>query len=155
MPADQQTPGEEQEARVRSRLVAEGYEQPFGVSDKEIRRNLGFRGKCADFVGYHHRLDKWLIAESKGGNLEPAEAQLENTIRGLLARELKAKGKIELRIYISADQYAKLFDDPIEANGCDGYFLRGSDPYLGIYGFGSVWSYIEIEGIRVLTLREA
>ena len=126
MPVGQQTPGEEQEARVRSRLVAEGYEQLYGASDYEIRRNLGFRGKCADFVGYHPQLDRWLIAESKGSDLDAAEKQLQNTLLALVSKEPQAVGKISLQVHLRANQYNKL-----PGVGLGGYRLNGLDKYLG------------------------
>ncbi len=76
MPPDEQQLGQAQEDRVRSRLASQGYTQPFGISDNEIRLNLDFAGKCADFVGYNHHVDKWLVAESKGNNICRAPALL-------------------------------------------------------------------------------
>src|SRR5215203_3988123 len=96
-----------QEARMRSWLVSLGYQQPYGTTDAEIRRNLGISGKCADFVGYHSGRGMWLIAESKGGNIYGIEAQLENTLRGLLHIEPEAMEGIELRLYTSTRQYAR------------------------------------------------
>jgi len=87
-----------QEARMRSWLVSLGYQQPYGTTDAEIRRRLGITGKCADFVGYHPEQGRWLVAESKGGDIEAAYLQIANTLQGLLARETAAVGNTELQI---------------------------------------------------------
>ncbi|HEX9989564.1 MAG TPA: hypothetical protein VGE45_13945 [Chloroflexia bacterium] len=149
MPADQQTPGEEQEARVRSRLVAEGYEQPYGASDDEIRRNLGFRGKCADFVGYHPKLDRWLIAESKGSDLWSAEIQLANTLTALLDIQVVAKGMIELHIYTKPSQYSRLRQEP---HGTGGYYREGD--FLGTKPDGINFKFAHILGYRIRIFKE-
>src|SRR5215212_4889864 len=104
----QEPPGAAQEERIRRRLVGEGYQQPYGTTDAEIRRNLRIRGKCADFVGFHPGRGTGLIAESKGGNIYGVEEQLENTLRGLLIIEPEAIEGIELRLYISTRQYTRL-----------------------------------------------
>lgn len=150
MPAGQQMPGEEQEARVRSRLVAEGYEQPYGTTDDEIRRNLGITGKCADFVGYHPQLDRWLIAESKGSDLWSAEIQLANTLVALLGIQGRAKGKIELRIYTNPSQYSRLGQEP---HGTGGYYREGD--FLGTKPDGINFESAEILGDRILIFKEA
>lgn len=149
MPADQQIPGEEQEARVRSRLVTVGFEQPYGASDDEIRRNLGIRGRCADFVGYHPQRERWLIAESKGSDLDTAEKQLLNTLIGLLSKVPRATGKIDLQVHVRANQYDKL-----PGLGLSGYRLNGLDHYLGHFIEGDVWHYVEVAGIKVVVVRE-
>lgn len=153
MPPGKPSPGEEQEERVRSQLVAEGYEQPFGASDGEIRRNLGITGKCADFVGYHPQLDGWLVAESKGGDLEKAEAQLKNTLSGLLAKISDAVMITDLRVYIRAEQYDKLSNHLPASLSLGGYYLRSNDSYLGNYDESNEWVYRELTGIRILAVR--
>jgi hypothetical protein len=152
---DSQEAGEAQEASIRARLLSEGYTQPYGASDDEIRKTLGITGKCADFVGYHPELDRWLIAESKGGNLEDAEAQLANTLQDLLTKEPGALGRAELRVYISANQYDMLGGEPPQSLGRGGYYLREVDNYLGTYDEKNMWSYRELRGIRILAVREA
>lgn len=149
MPADQQTSGEEQEARVRIRLVAEGYEQPYGETDDEIRRNLAITGKCADFVGYHPNLDRWLIAESKGSDLWSAEIQLANTLVALLGIQVRAKGKTELRIYTNPSQYSRLGQEP---HGTGGYYREGD--FLGTKPDGINFEFAQILGYRIRICKE-
>ncbi len=116
MPPDEQQLGQAQEERVRSYLVGLGYTQPYGITDGEIRRNLGIRGKCADFVGYHPQLTRWLVAESKGGNIDAAYKQLRNTLVGLLVKRPEAEGKIGLELHIDANNFAKLRVSPSASN---------------------------------------
>ena len=74
--------GQAQELRVREVLQKEGYEQPLGNIDTAIRQNLGLKaneGKIADFVGRNSANDRWLVAESKGGDLRSAVRQLRIT----------------------------------------------------------------------------
>ncbi len=144
----------DQEEAVRRKLIAHGYTQPYGTSDEEIRRNLGIKGKCADFVGYHPQLDRWLIAESKGGNLDIAEAQLANTLLALLSKEPDAAGRVEVRVYISAHQYGQLRGEPPKSSGRGGYYVRDVDSYLGTYDEKNRWAYREIWGIMILAVRE-
>lgn len=111
MPPDSQKQGEAQEASVRARLSSQGYTQPYGLSDDEIRKGLGMRGKCADFLGYHPQLDEWLIPESKGSDMDAAYEQLNNTMKGLLAKQSVARGKIVLQVHISSQNYTFLSRD--------------------------------------------
>jgi hypothetical protein len=150
VPPDTQAEGKAQEDRVRSRLVAEGYEQPYGITDEEIRRNLSIKGKCADFIGYNPQTGWWLIAESKGSDLEKAEKQLTNTLNGLLIKESRATGKITLQIHIKGDQFSKL-----HSLGLSGYRLRDEDQFLGSYDDYKVWHNSEIDGIRVMAVKES
>src|SRR4051794_12681427 len=113
-----------QEELVRARLVSQGYLQRYGSSDGEIRRRLGIKGACADFVGFHPQRGMWLIAESKGGNLERAEKQLANTLLGLFSSEPEAAEAVELRIYMNEQQYTRL-----RTEGLAGYVLY--DGFLG------------------------
>ena len=141
--------GEAQEERVRQQLVAEGYQQPYGTTDIEIRRNLGILGKCADFVGYHARLDRWLIAESKGNDMQSALEQIESTLHALIATEVSAAKHIELRIYTNQQQYERLTKDP---RGASGYHVKGS--FLG-YRPERTFIYSIINGNRVQVHRES
>jgi len=130
-----------QEEQVRKRLISEGYIERYGSNDTEIRRRLGINGPCADFVGFHPQRGMWLVAESKGGNLERAEKQLANTLRGLLAIEPEAVEAVELRIYMSEHQHTRLL-----TKGLAGYLLDG-----GFLGFMQETGFqlTLIQGIRV------
>lgn len=140
--------GQPQEDAVRDSIRKEGYEQPYGKTDTEIRTNLNIEGKTADIVGYHPGKDHWLIAESKGGNLDVAYAQLKNTAEHLVAREPTSLGKIEMRIYAKADQYAKFFAEPYNISG-----WRLSESYLGwIDEATGKWTYAELVGSRIVVL---
>jgi hypothetical protein len=141
--------GEEQEARVRSRLSEQGYEQPYGTSDAEIRQTLGISGKCADFVGYDLKRRRWLIAESKGGDIDSAYYQLKNTMQGLLLAEPEARGKTDLHIYTSPENYDVMQN---KETGLGGNRLRNS--YLGYFDEKRKWHYVEIEGARVRVVKE-
>lgn len=149
MPPDGQQQGEAQEARVRSRLMAEGYHQPYGVSDDEIRRNLGIKGKCADFVGYDPERRRWIVGESKGSDMDDAYYQLKNTMKGLLAKEPEAKGKIDLRIYTSLENYDAMVK---RKAGLGGNRLRNG--YLGYFDEKRKWHYVEIEEVKVRVVKE-
>ncbi|MDQ5825227.1 MAG: hypothetical protein M3441_13625 [Chloroflexota bacterium] len=120
------TPGEEQEQRMRRLLVDQGYEQPYGTTDAEIRQNLQISGHCADFVGYNPQTDRWLIAESKGSDLWSAEVQLANTLVALLALRPLDHLKLELQIYTNPSQYSRLIKEP---HGSGGYYRQGD--FLG------------------------
>jgi hypothetical protein len=68
-----------------------------------IRQNLGLarEAKCADFVGRHG--DKWMIAESKGSNLQKSAEQLRSTYHALVAKEPGARGHVSFEVYTNAD----------------------------------------------------
>ncbi|HKP52492.1 MAG TPA: hypothetical protein VJ183_07555 [Chloroflexia bacterium] len=150
MPPNERQPGQAQEDRVRSHLVAEGYEQPYGTTDDEIRRNLVIEGRCADFVGYHRQLNMWLIAESKGSDMRGAEEQLTNTAKGLLAREPGASGRIEYHVYTDRKNYNDLTHS---RNGLGGYRQIGG--FLGYRDDDENFVFSHIEGTRMQVLMEA
>ena len=75
--------GPQQERMVREAL-ARNYRQVYGTSDAEIRQRLDIQGKVADFIGYDSQHERWLIAESKGGDMLKAVEQLQNTMKGVL-----------------------------------------------------------------------
>jgi hypothetical protein len=134
---------------MRARLVAEGYEQPFGTSDDEIRRNLNLRGKCADFVGRHPERGWWIIAESKGSNFWSADIQLANTLTGLLAQEPDAYSKIELYIYTNSAQFRRLLEG---SGGVGGYYRQGNS--LGFKPDGVTFQPAQIMGYPVQIMKE-
>lgn len=134
---------------MRNLLIGEGYEQPYGSTDSEIRQSLGLRGKCADFVGYNPQKGSWLIAESKGSDLWSAEIQIANTLLALLTREPGASGNLELRIYTNRQQYNRLSQDP---SGISGYYRQGD--FLGLKPDGKTFYFSEILGYRVHIIRE-
>ena len=137
-----------QEARMRRWLVSQGYHQPYGTTDAEIRRRLGITGKCADFVGYHPGRGMWLIAESKGGNIDLAEEQLTNTLHGLLFIEPEAIEAVELWIYMSQRQYEQLLQKRLS-----GYSLQ--EGFLGTMNEEEVFQLTLIEGIRIRVVGES
>ena len=150
MPVEYPSPGDEQEENMRRLLVNEGYQQVFGTSDAEIRRNLNISGPCADFVGYTASLDQWIVAESKGSNLWSAEMQITNTLAALLAKEPRVSGKVELCIYTNALQYARLSQEP---HGTGGYYRQGD--LLGSKPAGINFEYAEVLGSRVYSFYES
>ncbi len=149
MPPDEKQPGQDQEERVRNRLIAEGYLQPYGTSDNEIRRSLGYTGKCADFVGYHPSLDRWLVAESKGNDIQGALEQIEITSYALLRSQSDIAGKVDLRVYVNAAQYKRLLED---LRGVGGYKM--SNGFIG-YRPNISFIYSTIHGIRVRVYQES
>jgi hypothetical protein len=140
--------GQSQEESVRNAIEREGYEQPFGKTDAEIRANLGIEGKTADVVGYHPAHDRWLIVESKGGDVQTAYEQLRDTTQGLIGKAQVSPDKIELRMYLKGEQYAKFFRKPNDIAGWrlnDGYLGWQDDPT-------GQWVYAEINGLRINVL---
>lgn len=136
-----------QTASVRSKVVEQGYEQPYGAQDQVIAKNLGIKGRSADVVGYHRSLDRWLIAESKGGDMDGALQQLRNALNGLRASVKLQPDQVNLRIYTNAHQFAKFS----EADGLSGWRLQNS--YLGYRDAGTQhWIFAEIDGLRILVL---
>jgi hypothetical protein len=134
--------GPKQEEQVRQ-LLAKQYEQRFGDSDKAIRAALNLKGEAAGFVGYNAHQNHWLIAESKGTDLEKAFTQLTNTTRGLLNQYPRAH--IELRIYVKAEHLTTLRD----GGNFGGYYMNAQG-YLGIFDELQKWEYDTVEGIKIL-----
>ena len=58
--------------------------------------------------GYNNQQGRWLIAESKGSDLDQGWAQLENTMSALFAKTPTTAGSIDLRMYMKATQYENL-----------------------------------------------
>jgi RHS repeat-associated protein len=135
--------GPERENRVRE-MLSRRYQQAFGVSDAEIRTNLGIQGKTADFVGYNSGNGRWLIAESKGSDIDMAIKQLQNTMNGLLNKTGFQPGDIDLRVYTNTSNYQRLFNSP---GGLGGYLVR--DGFLGYTTEAGEWVWQLINGIRV------
>jgi hypothetical protein len=134
--------GFDQEEKVRQ-LLAKEYEQRYGTSDEAIRSALGIQGEGADFVGYNARQNRWLIAESKGNDLEKAFTQLTNTTRGLLSKYPRAR--IELRVYVKAEHYDFLRD----GGNFGGYYVNPQG-YLGSFDDLRKWAYVTVEGVKIL-----
>ena len=120
------------------------YRQVDGTSDAESRQRLDIQGKVADFVGYDSQHGRWLIAESKGGDMYKATQQLENTMNGLLNKTGFQPADVDLRIYTSANNYQRLLTDP---RGLGWYFVR--DGYLGWMNEADEWVWATINGVRV------
>ena len=135
--------GEHQELSVRSQLEREGYEQPYGKTDAEIRVNLKIDGKAADVVGYNPKTSRWLVAESKGGDIEGATKQLANTFKHLLRSNPNVSGRVDLRLYTNQAQYSKMLTE----DGLAGWRIR--DGYLGwIEQETNTWTFWEEQGVR-------
>jgi hypothetical protein len=124
---DVEMEGIEREERVRSKVVGEGFDQPLGASDADIRRALGLpkNSKVADIVG--RQGDLWRIAESKGGNIDDAVTQVANTAEALVRTHPEAAGKLELEIYVKPEVFKKLESGQRMGGG---YFMR--DGKLGV-----------------------
>jgi hypothetical protein len=139
------TSGTDQEAKVRALLVNLGYEQLYGTNDTDIRRNLRISGKVADFVGYNSKTGRWLVAESKGGHLDDAVAQISNTVDGLLIKTPSTLGKIDLAIFMNLVQYNKL-----TLLGIGGWQVDVNN-YLGYIDQinNTGWKYQEKNGVRI------
>jgi hypothetical protein len=126
-------------------MLAREYGQPFGESDAEIRSRLGVRGKVADFVGYNREQDRWLIAESRGSDLDFAYLQLLETAERLQVVVPTSACRVSLRLYLSPLQRVRLARD-----GLGGWRLR--DGLLGWLGESNDWHDAEIAGSRVVVL---
>lgn len=133
--------GTAQEQQLREAL-SKTYNQVYGATDAEIRRGLGITGKTADFLGYNAQQNRWLIAESKGGDLDKAFKQLTNTANGLLNKAPDAVGKLDLRIYMNQTQYNKLVQ-----GGLPGW--RVQDGFLGWIDEAEQWVYATVNGVRI------
>ena len=138
---------------MRESLRKEGYEQPLGDSDTAIRQSLGLKtnaGRIADFVGRHLSSRRWLVAESKGNDLQSAMLQLKNTAQRLWQMNPAANASnTEFRIYVNAEQFNKL-QLPSSVNKMGGYALK--DGYLGYTDDVLGWTFEMVEDVRVLIL---
>lgn len=139
--------GERQELSVRGQIEREGYEQPYGKTDNEIRTSLKIEGKTADVVGYNRQTDRWLVAESKGGNIEAATKQLENTFNHLIKGNPEIAGKVDFRLYTNQMQLDKL----LSQDGLAGWRMR--EGFLGwIDDATNTWHFWESQGLRIAVL---
>ena len=141
-PNDPNQWGPIQEQRLRD-MLSKTYNQRFGTTDAEIRKGLGISGKTADFLGYNAQQNRWLIAESKGGDLGKAYQQLTNTAQGLLSKVPEATGNLDLRIYMNATQYGKLTQGLLPG-------WRANNGYLGWLDESDQFVYAIINGAKVL-----
>ena len=74
------------EARVRRLLEDEKWEQVLGEDDQAIAKALRIQNQaCADFAGVQGDAE-WLVAESKGTDIDRAVQQIENTLRAIRAK---------------------------------------------------------------------
>jgi hypothetical protein len=133
-----------QEDRVRTHLRHEGYTEPYGADDTEIARQLGIKGKRADFVMQHGDTKRWLIADSKGGDMYSATQQIENTAKGLQNKGVHL-GEMDFKVYTNEAQYEKLLHSD---DGVGGYRVNG-DGALGWFDEAHTWQYAEVEGKRI------
>lgn len=132
-----------QEDRIRRHLEQQGYTAPFGSDDNAIAKALKLQGKRADIVMQHSNTGRWLVAESKGGDMSTALEQIENTIQGLLGQAIHAN-TIDVAIYTNTAQYQKLQRPP----GVSGYYLN-NEGYLGWYDEAEQWHSAIVYGHRV------
>ena len=136
--------GPERENRVREMLRGR-YQQSFGESDAEIRANLGMQGKTADFVGYNAGNGRWLIAESKGGDMYKAVEQLQNTMQGLLNKTGFQPVDIDLHVYTDAQNFQRLLTTtPVQG----GWTLQNG--VLGWWNEANQFVPMLINGVQVL-----
>jgi hypothetical protein len=149
--AESRSPGLAQEERVRTHLRYEGYTEPYGADDTEIARQLGIgkTGDRADIVMQHGETGRWLVAESKGGNMGKAVKQIENTANAL-RNEGVALDEMDFSVYTNEMQYEKLQQPP---DGVGGY-LMNDEGYLGWFNYaddGTVeaWQYAEVNNKRI------
>jgi len=137
-----ETPGLLQERTLREAL-SKTYDQVYGSTDAEIRRGLGITGKTADFLGYEAQQGRWLIAESKGGDLDKAFKQLTNTANGLINKVPDAASKLDLRIYMNQIQYDKLVQGDLSG-------WRVQHGLLGWTDEAGKWVHATVNGARIL-----
>ena len=133
------------EARVRRALDRERWEQVLGEDDTAIARALRIQNqRCADFVGVRGDAE-WLVAESKGSDIDHAARQLENTLRGIRAKGLPVKS-VELRIYFKPDVWARLTSvDPTISN----FGYKVINDVIVLSGENDEWVQLVIDGIKV------
>jgi hypothetical protein len=140
--------GIEREERVRSKVVGEGFDQPLGKSDAEIREQLHLPedSKVADVVG--KRGDQWRIAESKGGNVDDAVTQVKNTANALLKEHPEAAGKLDLEVYVKPEVFKKLESGQMVGGG---YYMRDGKLGVEIDDVGT-FRFEEAHGIPIKVL---
>ena len=133
------------EARVRRLLEDEKWEQVLGEDDQAIAKALRIQNQaCADFAGVQGDAE-WLIAESKGSDIDYAARQLENTLRGIRAKGLPVKS-VELRIYFKPDVWARLTSvDPTISN----FGYKVINDVIVLSGENDEWVQLAIDGIKV------
>ena len=133
------------EARVRRLLEDEKWEQVLGEDDQAIAKALRIQNQaCADFAGVQGDAE-WLIAESKGSDIDHAARQLENTLRGIRAKGLPVKS-VELRIYFKPDVWARLTSvDPTISN----FGYKVINDVIVLSGENDEWVQLVIDGIKV------
>lgn len=133
------------EARVRRLLEDEKWEQVLGEDDQAIAKALRIQNQaCADFAGVQGDAE-WLVAESKGSDIDHAARQLENTLRGIRAKGLPVKS-VELRIYFKPDVWARLTSvDPTISN----FGYKVINDVIVLSGENDEWVQLVIDGIKV------
>jgi RHS repeat-associated protein len=100
------------EIRARNSLVAEGY-LVAGASDTDTKKLLGVAKsgeRVADILAAHLVTGKYVIAESKGGDIDTGIDQLSQTLERLETNVRRAKGNTELRMYMKEEQFNKIID---------------------------------------------
>ena len=139
--------GIEREERMRSKIVGEGFDQPLGTSDADIRKQLGLPedSPMANFVG--KRGDQWRIAESKGGNINDAVTQVTETAEALVGKHPEAAGKLELEVYVKPEVFKNLESGQRIQN----YVLKDGKLGFEIDDAGTV-QFLEIQGAPVKVL---
>ena len=133
------------EARVRRALDRERWEQVLGEDDTAIARALRLQNqRCADFAGVRGDAE-WLVAESKGSNIDHAVEQLSNTLRGIRAKGLPVKS-VELRIYFKPEVWARLTNANPAVNN---FGYRVINNAIVSVGENEQWVELMIDGIKV------
>jgi len=125
--------------------VSKGYQQIYGENENDIARTLGNTGERADFVGWNPQQGRWLIAESKGGDIQTGVDQLRNAAEALLKHNPAARtADIDFRLYLNEQQFARY------SQTTEGYrILEGR---LGYFDYNVnlwVWELIEDRPIEV------
>jgi predicted secreted Zn-dependent protease len=143
--------GIEREQFSQLQALDEGGEL-YGKSDAENRDALGKKlGRDADQMKDEKISDtiarkkdgSFIVTESKGGNVNDAVIQLQNTIRLLLQAEPKAAGRISARITVTPDALARLQS----AEGLQGYCVgSGGQLEVGVPGSSKPFSIAGIQG---------
>lgn len=113
------------EHKVRNSMTTdEGMTQPHGASDAEVRKGLGMGADepCADILS-RDASGTWVVTESKGGDIDKAIKQLENTAKRLVVKEPTATN-VEFRIYPNAVSYRQM--QAPEGLGLSRYGVDGS-----------------------------
>jgi len=121
-----------QESNVRLSVIDDGNQLIHGVTDEAVREELcrlarqnnpqlqiRSRRVC-DIVAYNPTTNSYILAESKGGDMESAVLQLQST--NTLLQQANPGAQIgEFRIYTSDSNYVRLNNMDIDNDALAGY----------------------------------